>query len=91
MASLAVFSVVVGSVSFSCLASRLATSRSRRPGPEAGAANVPSRNRDTIRANSKDQRILAGFPKRNAIDSPRSVFGYCKTSTPFTSMDIPQC
>lgn len=74
MASLVVFSVVVGSVSFSCLALRLATSRSRRPGSENGAANDPSRNRDTIRANRKDQRILAGFLKRNATDSPsRSV------------------
>ena len=84
MASLAVFSVIVGSVSFSCLASRLATSRSCRPGPEVGAASVPSRNRDTIRANNKDQRILARFLKRNAIDSlSRGVFGYCKTSHAF--------
>lgn len=51
-------SVFVESVSFSCLTSKLANATLRRPAGEAGAANVPSRNRDTIKTNIKDHRIL---------------------------------
>ena len=56
--SLAVFSVFVESVSFSCLASKSANATFRRPAGEAGAANVPSRNRDSMKVNIKDHRIL---------------------------------
>ena len=55
----AVLSVVVAD-SVSCLASRLAIA-SRRSGPKAGAASVPSKNRDTIKVNIVDHRILTGF------------------------------